>query len=75
MGTLIKYVMYLVLAFFIFRFLNRLFAPKPPAQHRTKSDFRHNQKHTDSLDQPKYKIEAESVDYEILEEPRDQNEK
>ncbi|HUH35640.1 MAG TPA: hypothetical protein VL022_07415 [Moheibacter sp.] len=73
MGTFFKYLLYLVLAFFVFRFLNRIFSPRKAQAPKQKSGFQ--QEKTKNLDEPQYKIEAESVDYEILEEPRDKDEK
>lgn len=67
--SLLKFIIYTLIAWLVIRFLMRIISPpkmnrpsKPPAQ----------EPHPDSLDKPKFTIEAESVDYEIIEEPKDE---
>lgn len=70
--TLLKYIFFFILAFLIVRFLLRIMYPP----HRNQSNSQQNQssKGTESLEKPKIKIEAESVDYEIIDEPKRKNE-
>lgn len=73
MSQLLKYLLYLVLAFFVFRFLNRLMSPKRPTPPNGNS-FSGKRNTTDHFDKPKITIEAESVDFEVIEEPKKKNE-
>lgn len=60
------------------RFLNRLLSPKRTQQRSYYQDHQQNQQHSPNpgnLEKPKFTIEAESVDYEIIEEPNQKNEK
>ena len=70
--NIFKLILYFILAFILVRFLMRMMYPTVkkgnpnPQQNRTNS--------TDNLEKPTFKIEAESVDYEIIDEPKKKNE-
>lgn len=54
------------------------FTPKRPQQNpftNTNQNTTQNYSTKENLDKPKFTIEAESVDYEVIEEPEDKNEK
>lgn len=70
--TLLKYIFYFILAFIIVRYLMRIMYPPQKNQHPNSQG--KNTGSTESLEKPKIKIEAESVDYEIIEEPKKKNE-
>lgn len=77
--SLLKFILYVVIAFFVIRFLNRLLSPKRTQQINYYQDHQQHQQqqsaHPGNLEKPKFTIEAESVDYEIIEEPNQKNEK
>lgn len=75
MGVFFKYVLYFILGVIILRFLRRTFIPKPKQQYPSSKGFTNQNSSTKNLDEPKYNIEAESVDYEIIDESKEQNEK
>ncbi|MDD3458329.1 MAG: hypothetical protein PHO74_02495 [Weeksellaceae bacterium] len=68
-----KFLLYFAAAYLIIRFINRLLSPKPSAKR--------NEMRTDSYDRktsyerPKFNIEADTVDYEIIEEEKEKDEK
>lgn len=73
--SLLKFILYSLVAYLVIRFVMRLISP--PSQNRTQPNPRTNtpkQKGSESLEKPKFTIEAESVDYEIIEEPKKKNE-
>jgi flagellar biosynthesis/type III secretory pathway M-ring protein FliF/YscJ len=70
--TLLKYIFYFILAFIIVRYLMRIMYP--PQKNQNPNSPGRNSPNSDSLEKPKIKIEAESVDYEIIEEPKKKNE-
>lgn len=74
--SLIKFIFYSLIAFLVIRFIMRLFSP--PANNRPQNNQTNTRTKTnpnmESLDKPKFTIEAESVDYEVVEEPKDKNE-
>lgn len=52
--------------------------PKRPQQNpftNSNQNTTQNRSNSESLEKPKFTIEAESVDYEVIEEPEDNNEK
>ncbi len=65
--SLLKFVLYSLIAYLVIRFVMRII--NPPKQHRPKADQNQRQTHSDmdSLEKPKFTIEAESVDYEVIE--------
>lgn len=79
--SLLKFVLYSLVAYLVIRFVIRIFfTPKKNPQgfnQSQTSDWQRTQSHTgmESLEKPKFTIEAESVDYEIIEEPKEKNEK
>lgn len=75
MGMFFKYLLYFILGLIVFRYLKRMFSPKPTRPNPSSSDFSQKESTVGSLDEPKFTIEAESVDYEIIEDPQDPNEK
>lgn len=74
--NLLKFILYSLIAYLVIRFLMRMFAPKPKnfRQNPSNPNFNSTKKGTESLDKPRFTIEAESVDYEIIEEPTKKNE-
>lgn len=74
--SLLKFILYSLIAFFVIRFVMRLInpprgnRPNPSPNQQTQQ----RNKEPESLDKPKFTIEAESVDYEIIEEPKRKNE-
>lgn len=71
MGPFFKFIFYVIAAYLIIRFLNRLFSPRAvrpnsEEQQRTASG---------SIDKPKFNIEADTVEYEIIDEEKEKDEK
>lgn len=69
-----------MIAYLVIRFVVRIFfTPKRqnPANFNQGQNQNRTQNYTssESLEKPKFTIEAESVDYEIIEESEDKNEK
>lgn len=75
MGIFLKYLLYFILGIIILRFIRRTFIPKPLKQNPSTRGFSNQSSSTKNLDEPKFNIDAESVDYEIIDESNDQNEK
>jgi len=74
--SLLKFILYSLIAYLVIRFVMRLISPanqnrRQPNQQRANTP---KQKGSESLEKPKFTIEAESVDYEIIEEPKKKNE-
>lgn len=69
----IKFILYFALAFVLVRYLMRLMYPPPSQQTKNKNATK--KANVEELEKPKFTIEAESVDFEIIEEPKEQNEK
>lgn len=74
--SLIKFILYSLIAYLVIRFVMRLISPPRQNQSRPNPNQSSNsqRKGAQSLDEPKFTIEAESVDYEIIEEPKKKNE-
>ena len=74
--SLLKFILYSLIAFLVIRFVMRLISPQRPNQSRPNQTQSSNsqRKGAQSLDELKFTIEAESVDYEIIEEPKKKNE-
>lgn len=78
--SLLKFILYSLIAFFAIRFVMRLIYP--PRTNRTQNNSNpntnansaRNTRGSESLEKPIFTIEAESVDYEIIEEPKKKNE-
>ncbi|MET3732071.1 hypothetical protein [Moheibacter stercoris] len=70
--SLLKYIFYFILAFIIVRYLLRIMYP--PNRNTPKSQQNQASNTTESLEKPRINIEAESVDYEIIDEPKRKNE-
>lgn len=70
--SLLKYIFYFILAFIIVRYLLRIMYP--PNRNKSKSQQNQASNTTESLEKPRINIEAESVDYEIIDEPKRKNE-
>lgn len=66
-----KFIFYVIAGFLVIRFLNRLFRPKPAAPQREER----RKSAQGSIDKPKFNIEADTVDYEIIDEEREKDEK
>lgn len=70
--SLFKFVLYSLIAYLVIRFVVRIFfTPKPgSSQFHQNQNQQKAQTHsgTESLEKPKFTIDAESVDYEIIEE-------
>lgn len=75
MAIFLKYLLYFILGIIILRFIRRTFIPKPFKQNPSTRGFSNQSSSTKNLDEPKFNIDAESVDYEIIDESNDQNEK
>lgn len=75
MGIFFKYLLYFILGIIILRFIRRSFNLKPSYQNSSKKGFSNETPSTKNLDKPKYNIDAESVDYEIIDESKERNEK
>ncbi|GEM_PF-868770 len=74
--SLIKFILYSLIAFLVIRFVMRLISPPRNlhSQNKQTGTKTNNNSNRDSLDEPKFTIEAESVDYEVIEEPKKKNE-
>lgn len=70
--SFLKFLFYVVAAYLVIRFINRLLSPKAPPPGNTGNT---NQKRSNNQDQPKFNIEADTVDYEIIEEEKEKDEK
>lgn len=77
--SLLKFILYSLIAYLVIRFVMRLISA--PRRNQPQSDQNQNYNKTqtpsgpESLEKPKFTIEAESVDYEIIEESKDKDEK
>lgn len=75
--SLLKFILYSLIAYLVIRFVMRLISAS--RRNQTQSDQNYNKTQTpsgpESLEKPKFTIEAESVDYEIIEESKDKDEK
>lgn len=74
--SLLKFILYSLIAYLVIRFVMRLI--NPPRSNQAQKSQNNAQspkpKDAESLEKPKFTIEAESVDYEIIEEPNRKNE-
>ncbi|MBW7870172.1 MAG: hypothetical protein H3C39_03825 [Flavobacteriia bacterium] len=70
--SFLKFLFYVVAAYLVIRFINRLLSPKAPPRGNTGNT---TQKRSTHQDQPKFNIEADTVDYEIIEEEKEKDEK
>ncbi|MFA7615744.1 MAG: hypothetical protein WCY16_04090 [Weeksellaceae bacterium] len=70
--SFLKFLFYVVAAYLVVRFINRLLSPKAPPRGNTENT---TQKRSTHQDQPKFNIEADTVDYEIIEEDNEKDEK
>lgn len=66
----------MLVAYLLIRFLNRLFTPKKQKQsHSQNSNKYSSNQQKASVEEAKFNIEADTVDYEIIEETKDGNKK
>lgn len=70
--SFLKFLFYVVAAYLVIRFINRLLSPKAAPHGNTGNT---TQKRSTHQDQPKFNIEADTVDYEIIEEEKEKDEK
>lgn len=64
--SLLKFVFYTLVAYLVIRMVMRIFfTPKRPQHNPNPTQTYSN---PESLEKPKFTIEAESVDYEVIEE-------
>lgn len=70
--SFLKFLFYVVAAYLVIRFINRLLSPKAAPRGNTENT---TQKRSTHQDQPKFNIEADTVDYEIIEEEKEKDEK
>ncbi len=74
MGRLLEFILFAVVAYFVFKFLNRLFSPNVPSNNPSKpNQFNQQQKPKSSLKKD-INWDAETVDYEEI-ETKKENEK
>ena len=73
--SLFKFIFYSLIAYLAIRFIMRIISPPKPARPRTQQNDTRPKADAESLEKPKFTIEAESVEYEIIEEPKDKDEK
>lgn len=70
--SLLKFVFYSLVAYLVIRMVVRIFfTPKRPQQNpfsNTNQNKSQTYSNSESLEKPKFTIEAESVDYEVIEE-------
>lgn len=71
--SFLKFIFYVILAILVIRFLKRLVSPSRPQPQRRQEEPR-TRSNSGNLDQPNFPIEAESVEYEIIEEPEKKDE-
>ncbi|MGM5630862.1 hypothetical protein O2K51_08150 [Apibacter raozihei] len=65
MGRLIEFILFAVVAYFVFKFLNRLFSPTPSNNKKTSQSFQSTErKSPDNYSKKDIKWDAETVDYE-----------
>ncbi len=76
--SLLKFILYSLIAYLVIRFVIRIFIPpqtnRPQQTTNNQSGSNRTRQGSESLEKPKFTIEAESVDYEIIEEPKKKNE-
>lgn len=84
MKTILWIIVLGIIFLFIFRFLRKVFAIKKVFkeainqqreaynQSQSSSDFYRESQQNTSFEKPKYNIDAETVDYEIIEEKKDE---
>lgn len=70
--SFLKFLFYVVAAYLVIRFINRLLSSKVAPRGNTGNT---TQKRSTRQDQPKFNIEADTVDYEIIEEEKEKDEK
>ncbi len=66
MGRLLEFILFAVVAYFVFKFLNRLFSPNVSGNNPSKTS-QFNQQKTKSSLKKDINWEAETVDYEEIE--------
>ena len=71
--SFLKFIFYVILAVLVIRFLKQLVRPSRPQPQRRHEEPR-ARSNAGNLDQPNFPIEAESVEYEIIEEPEKKDE-
>jgi len=72
--SFLKFILYFALAYILMRYALRLMYPPKPKQDSRPNQGRNTQSAA-NLEKPTITIEAESVDYEIIEEPEKKDEK
>jgi hypothetical protein len=72
--SLPKFIFYSLIAYFVIRFVARIFFAPQQNRAQNQSHSEPKRKTPDNLEKPKYTIEAEAVDYEIIDEPKTKNE-
>lgn len=76
--SLLKFILYSLIAFFVIRFVMRLIYPprtnRPQNNSNPNTNSSRNARGSESLEKSIFTIDAESVDYEIIEEPKKKNE-
>lgn len=64
-----KFLIFFLFFFFAFRFIRRLLTPSSPNHRERQENNRRKRKDKASLEDSKFNIDAETVDYEIIDEP------
>jgi len=72
--SLFKFILYSIIAYLVIRFIARLLSPPRQNQSQKQHGQTSRKPASENLEKPKFTIEAESVDYEVIEEPKDKNE-
>jgi len=72
--SLLTFILYSLIAYLVIRFVARLFFLPGQNQSRQQSGQASRKPASENLEKPKFTIEAESVDYEVIEETKNKNE-
>lgn len=71
--SFLKFLFYVVAAYLVIRFINRLLSPRQ--QHRNQNRNRTADTGQEITEKPKFNIEADEIDYEIIEDEKEKDEK
>lgn len=73
MGRLLEFILFAVVAYFVFKFLNQLFSSSPNTNNNTNAKNNRSQKYNSSSSIKKnINWDAETIDYEEIEKKDDE---
>lgn len=73
--SLMRFILYSLIAFFVIRLVMKfLYTNHTPRSESKKSPSNDSKKSSEKLEKPKFNIEAESVEFEVIDQNKNQNE-